>query len=182
MYSSVFCLLYSMHLVLLIICILFNKSHFCSCIFLCNFFLHLMFCILPNAYGTMHIMLSFSFYARRSSHLLLFYVSHYTSDSIHLVLCPSSWSHGFHSTCSLHFIQCISMLHLVTCISLYSSHYMHCILCIPIYMFHSINLFLCISFYFAHLKYCWNSLETDRPTNRQTLSHIELLSQLKTKL
>ena len=59
----------------------------------------------------------------------------------------------------------------------YASYYMHCILCIVFSRLCSMHCILCIVFY--ALNELWNSLVTNRQTDRRTLSRIELLSQLK---
>jgi hypothetical protein len=75
-------------------------------------------------------------------------------------------------------------MHSILCISFHAFHYMHFKLCISLYAFHSMHFIhafhSCISFmHFILILYYLLSLLADRPTDGQTFSRIELLSQLK---
>ena len=74
---------------------------------------------------------------------------------------------------ALYFMRCIYALYTLHCIVFYALCTMHGILCIELYAIHNILL--------EHSYLLWNSLLTDHPTNRWTMSCIciELLSQLK---
>ena len=124
---------------------------------LSNLFLRLVLCILSYAYGAMYIVLCFSFYASTSHSVLC--ISFYASDSMHQVLCLISCSLAFHSTYSLNFIQCISMLHLITYISYYAFHFLHPDLLVSFYSSLSMH-FILIKTVKLLLK-----LVGDRPTN-----------------
>ena len=94
----------------------------------------------------------------------------------------------------LHFIYTYVM-HLNLCILSYASYHMHLIICLTFYMHLSLcipfcvlnctHFCICYMYFLVHLNCCWNSLHTDgptdQPTDRQTLSCKELLSQLKNK-
>ena len=75
----------------------------------------------------------------------------------------------------MHCILCrvfnaLYFLHCTLFIELYALNYMHCIFCIIFYLLYSMHCIL----YIVNLK-----LAPGRPTDRPTLSGIELLSQLK---
>ena len=93
----------------------------------------------------------------------------------------------FYVLSNMHFILCIDAirfipgtvlnglyyLHYILCIVFYDLYSMYCILCIVFYTLYPMHYLLCI--FFLTLKL----VVTDRQTDRRTLSHIELLLQLK---
>ena len=156
--------------ILIYVSILFWSYHSMH-IILNNLFIHLTLCFFFHLLHFIHFALWTLFYASSYKHLLiciLISISIYSLYlfsfySIHLILCISLYTSYF----------CISShashyMHLISCISFNASHFMHLIICISFYIFHSIHLFLCILLYFKLLNYCWNSLETNRPTNQRT--------------
>jgi hypothetical protein len=100
----------------------------------------------------------------------------------------------FYTLYYMHCILCIMFyalysMHCILCIAFFSLYSMHCILCIVFYALYSINgilrilcilnmgkFFLLISKLVAHRP---TDRQTNRQTDRRTLSHIELLLQLK---
>ena len=114
----------------------------------------------------MHCMYSNAFYPLYSMHLdfcILFYVTCswifvYVSCPMHMSLCTMFCA-------SLNFIQCISMLHLITCISFYAFHFLHPYLLVSFYSSLSMH-FILFNTVTLLLK-----LIGDRPTNWRPLSH-----------
>ena len=137
--------------------------------------------IMFYVYSYMHLVLDIFLYAYCSLHLFIC-ISLYASISLHLILYNSF--HASHLLASNIVSICFyAFCFMKSCISLYTSYLMYFILYISFYASHHMHLIKSILFYaspFMHFNYCWNSLtQTDRPTDRRTLSRIELLSQLK---
>ena len=121
-------------------------------------------------------------------HLKL-YIFSYASHNIcinHLITCIidnaySSYISFMEFCISFIFILCISTnasyhIHLIICLTFY----MHLILCIPFYVLNCTHLCICYVYFLVHLNCCWNSLHTnrrtDRPTNRRTDRHCHVKS------
>jgi hypothetical protein len=113
-------------------------------------------------------------------HISSHYTHHIYQLHIFLIVNYMGFCISFYIYHARHFMLCISTYasyhkHLIICIA----SYMHMILCIPIYVLNCTHLYLCYVYCLVHSNCCWNSLHTNRRTDRQTLSCKELLSQLK---
>ena len=121
----------------------------------------------------MHLILIIVLYVSHSMYFII-YIIFYSFYSMHCILCIL-----FHTAYFIHFVLCIVF---------YSLYCMHCILYIVFHALYSMQYILCMVWLsWMSITNFKNSLGTDRPTDRQTdwptdgqtLSYIELLSQLK---
>jgi hypothetical protein len=157
--------------------------------------IHCNLCIVFYTLYSIHCILCIVFYALYSMHCILWFVF-YDLYNINYILCIVLYalfymhSQYMSSISWIIFYQLYSM-HCVKCIICYALYSIHCILCVVLWMYY-MHTILCIGFYALESYYHLSNFKTccQRPTDRQTdivtrhqtLSHIELLSQLLTKI
>ena len=171
--------------------------------------MHYMLCIVFYALCSMHCIICFALYAYYDIHCTLFFVVYalYSMHSIlsivffklysmHCILCIdffAVYSMQFYSMQGILWIELYELYcnQCIICIVFYAMYSMPCILCIVFYASYSMHCILCSVCILCIVYLSWRSItnfetrwwETDRPTDwppdRQTLSYIELLLQLK---